>query len=75
MLATNVASLPATASASITATSLADLMISACKPWSTVISPPTGRPILLGGWPLAAAEQDIFDLRSSLPAFSASNTR
>ena len=34
----------------MTATSLADLTIRACSAVSTVISAPTGRPTLLGGW-------------------------
>ena len=72
MRSTNASCEPETASASITATSLADLTIRACSAFSTVISAPTGRPILLGDWLLASSEQPILLAIVSLPSLRAS---
>ena len=60
ILATNASCDPATASASMTATSLADFRISACSAVSTVISAPTGKPDLARG--LAVGEFRAADL-------------
>ena len=49
MRSANASCVPATASASITEASFADLMITACRAVSTVISAPTGSPRRLGG--------------------------
>ena len=72
MRSTKASCEPDTASASITATSLADLTIRACSAASTVISAPTGNPILLGDWLLASSEQPILLAIVSLPSLRAS---
>ena len=55
----------------MTATSLADFMISACSAVSTVISAPTGKPTLVGPWLLASSEQPIFVSSVSVPSWIA----
>src|SRR5215831_16292831 len=62
---------PEPASASITATSLADFMMRACSAVSTVMVAPTGNPTLVGPWLLASFEHSIFVSSVSVPSLMA----
>ncbi len=72
MRAMNASSLPATVSAIMTATSLADLTMSTFKATSRVIEPPTGSPSLDGAWVVAFCEQMTLVSGVTVPALRAS---